>query len=317
MNSKKHKAVYILLTSLAIYVFYYGTFISPKGNLLCSYHQVYSPNYADGVYIVPFDKAKSVQLFFKLEGSWAYGYPYIQDGKFFCRLLRNNKNLEEGVDSTLVMVDDYKNNIANKDAVQILMAVPGFVQSPIITKDLKNIYYKKEDKLYAFNQETGKERQISEDKIEADSNLLLARDQNVIYTKYSIRKEGDRYITEHSIIELYPNGETKVLIENGRYPAWYEKDKSIIYSSDKRVTYIYHLATGEQEDLGPDDWLGSPIVSPDRKYMLVERKNPASSPCGGNDAEYTYFVTRPHSVEMKKMREEGNEYNGVPFWLEE
>lgn len=318
MNAKKHRIIGVLLIGLTIYAFYHGWFIYPKGALLCSYNQAYTPKYHDGIYMVPFDRLKPVELFFRLDGYGGYDYPFIQDGKFFCRgFQENEKNKAEKRDSVLFMVDDYKNNIANKDAVQILMTVPGFVQSPIVTKDLSKIYYKKEDKLYAFERERSQEQQVNEDKIEVYSNLLLSKEQNVIYTKHSIQQEDDRYINKYTIVELYPNGETKVLIEDGRYPAWYEKDKSIIYSSDKSTTYIYDLVTGEKEDLGPDHWAGSPMVSPDKKYLLVRKKNPDAAPGWGNEAWFTYFITRLHSVEMKKIRKEGNDYNGVPCWLEE
>lgn len=317
MNSKKYGCISILLVAFAIYTFYNGAFLSPKGNLLCSYHQAYSPKYSDGVYIVPFDKAKPVQLFFEMEGSWAYGYPFIQDEKFFCRLLRNNKNAEEGVDSTLIMVDDYKNNISDKNEIQILMEVQGFVESPVVTKDLSTIYYRKKDKLFKFDRKTGKESKVNEDKIETFSKFLLVGDQNVIYTKVDSQQKGWLYGKKYSIVELYPNGETKVLIENGKFPAWYEKDKSIIYSNDQYITYIYNLMTGEREEIGPNTWVGSPIVSPDQEYLLVERKNPDASPSGGDESWYIYFVTQLRSAEMKKLRDEGYDYNGVPFWLED
>lgn len=326
MNKKYYKFGIGGLLCLLVYAYFQGAFIYPKGALLCSYQQAYSPKYEDGIYVVPFDKGEDVRLFFKSGSSFKhYNDPFIQDGNFFCTALFKidwKRDYAKEFTTVLFMVKDYKQNTPNQDNAKILVEIPGSIDHPIITSDLKHFYYVKTangaSRLHKFDRKKHETAFACEDAVDLYSKVLLEDGQNIIYTKKEQLKDGDRYITKYSIRRLYADGSTEILLENARYAAWYRKDKSIICSDDKRKTFLYDLHTGKRKELGSNKWRSSPIVSPRERTLLVEEVNPFNIPPFWNAPSGIYYIARLYNTgERRGMREEGNDYDGVPFWLEE
>lgn len=119
-----------------------------------------------------------------------------------------------------------------------------------------------------------------------------------------------------SIIKRYPAGEIEVLVKDAIEFSWYEKNKSILYSDKDKSLHIFNLATQEKQFYAQTDWLGLPLISPDRNYLLVTRENPTY---GQRSCIPTVlqFITRAPFIEMLELPLFFFAKKRDPVWVDE
>lgn len=246
-----------------------GMFLAPEGYLLGHlYPFICRKCPEDGIYKVPLEKKEIPTLFFRYPGYEQYGYPFLQDGKFFCVGYHSDdwENYDVAKRSALFMAEDARR--VQPGSAEILVETIGTMESPVLSDDLRYVYYRKYENqyLYKFDRETKTESKVSDDDLERGANILLLEDQSVIYGR-----EGNSSMKYYGydIVQVKKDGERKVLIENASKPIWYEKEKVFLYSNGKK-NYFYDLQREESVEIegSTENWLRMPQFSPDKQYLV-------------------------------------------------
>lgn len=267
----------------------------------------------DGVYIASLDQQSEMRQFYSHYYE-LYDFPFMQDNNFFCVGYK-----EEFTESTLLMVEG---GLPSKKETTVLMKVKGNIKFPVITKDLNLIYYIKglrepkkgyKNSLCRYDRSTQKEYVLVEGGVDENSKILLCIDGSVIYVREEphIPNSTDKSRVKYSIHQLFPSGETKILVENSKSQVWLEEDKSILFSGKNKETgvfkdiYRYDLETQENTFICNQYWRYSPTISPDKKHLIFS----INTQYGGL---YYYLA----SVDGKKAKEiqQLRSSNSQPFW---
>lgn len=252
-----------------------GEFLHVQGQILIPLKQTEGPvSVSDGVYIITLDGTKKRELFFQDKGWGGYAFPWVQDHRFFCVGYRyhEDRSLQSHI-SRFYMVEQMRRT---ENAATVLMETPGMIFNPAITKDMRLVYYRREDeKLYCFDRKTGKESQIDGDKLVKDSSILVADDGAVIYCV-----EAD-----YALVKRMPDGKKEILLQGAWRPLWYEQGKSILYvlirkdlSSERR---LYRLADKSSVKIS-DYTYTARALSPDKQCLAYTASgywDPADTVC--------------------------------------
>lgn len=252
-----------------------------------------------GIYKIPLSENEERRQFFSVYSD-RYNYPFVQDGNFFC--VGYLKKLDQSV---LYMVKGAK---PSRETSEIIARVQGNMIFPAVTKDLNTIYFIKENNehkdkykynLYQYDRKEQKESVLSEDTVDTSSKILLLKDGSLIYTR------DDKC----TIMQVYPDGRSKILIETGMCPVWLDKDQRFLYCEyDSKAPnprpriMLYHLDTEEKSFVNYGMWNFSPTISPDKKHMIFSEN-------------HTFYLSTIEGKRIKIIRQLGG-YDNQPFWLE-
>lgn len=326
------------IAAVGIYDVHSGIFLHPSGSIL--YGSDGSPGdpmipsrnekAVEGIYRFSFSKEGKGGLFFCYPGGYAgYNNPTIEDGNFFCGAYKMDAMVshdlrywEEHAEFTIFAIQDYKQQMPLAEHAEILLQTKGIIGTFAVRKDQKKIYYTKYKSsktektsalyLYAFDCAANQEIQISEEPLAERSKLLLTDDDALIYAKEDTSATPDGI----SIIKRYPSGEIEVLVKDAVHFNWYEKNKSILYNDKDETLYIFDLGTKEKQLYAQTDWIGLPLMSPDRNYLLVMRENPNYGVITCIPSVLN-FITRAPYIEMREMPLFFLANKRNPIWVDE
>lgn len=188
-----------------------------------------------------------------------YAFPIIKGETLICVV----KDKETGCYAIIKVKNGQINQLMNSE---------NEIRFPVVSDDLNTIWYLQNgensslNSLWKYNRTTGEKKKIFDDHISLSSSILVSPDGSIILTQNSPKVDG-----YSRIIRIFPTGEINVLLSQSNSPAWYEEGKSIIYRDIKKQINKYDLETGEIINLGSDDrwWMYSPVVSPDKKNLLI------------------------------------------------
>jgi len=291
-------------TLLGSIYFYYtwknGAFMNIQGTLLVPINfDTIDKEGKSGFYEIVFPKGTVDRLYFSDDRYEKYMYPSMKKGIFFC--VAKKKAIGE-----FVLLE------VREEQVSELMHSDKEIHFPVVSEDLNSIWYlnyeKNENKiaskksewntisLWKYNRKTGMKEKLFDDHISFSSSILVTLDDSIILTQNS--DEGDS-----KIIQVSPTGDINVLIAQSNSPAWYEEGKSILYRDVKKQINKYDLKTGEITNLGSDNrwWRYSPVVSPDKKYLVI------------NDYELLYVFGGERDNQLKVISVDGKVECAVKF----
>lgn len=204
-----------------------------------------------GIYVISPNEKSKYKLFFADLKVRSFDFPLVQDKKFFC--VGYDSIAQKDV-SKLYLVDPI---LPENNRGEIIMQVYGRISYPVPTKDIKAVYYIKENKLFRWKRDEQKEEIISESSV--SGRFLLDHDERIYCS------------IDGSLVKLLPDGTTELLLENVGNITWYEKDKIILYASyvinDGKFQFgIYQLDNKKNTILGTLD-RRTLALSNDKKYL--------------------------------------------------
>lgn len=177
------------IAAVGLYDVHSGIFMHPSGSILYGSDGTsgdpLSPsrneNPQEGIYKFSFSKEDKGGLFFRYPGRYgAYNNPTIQDGNFFCGAYQMDtmeahdlRYWEEHAEFVVFAVPEYKQRMPLAEHAQIWLQVKGRIDTFVVRKDQKKIYYTKYKPaktektsslyLYAFDRAANQEIQLSEE----------------------------------------------------------------------------------------------------------------------------------------------------------
>lgn len=326
------------IAAVGLYDIHSGIFIYPSGSILYGSDgssgdpltSSRNEKPQEGIYKFTFSKEDEGGLFFRYpENYGGYNNPTIQDGNFFCGAYQIDvmeahelRYWEEHAQFVMFAVQDYKQRMPLAEHAQILLQTKGRIGTFAVGKEQKKIYYTKYKSsktektsalyLYVFDREANQEIQISEKPLAKRSTLLLTDDDALIYAIADTSAAPDGI----SIIKRYPSGETELLVKDAMDFSWYEERKSILYRDKDKSLHIFNLATQEKQFYAQTDWIGLPLISPDRNYLLVTRENPVYGRISCIPSALQ-FITRAPFVEMLELPLFFFNKKRDPLWVDE
>lgn len=255
---KDSTRVLCVMLCIVIYFSYrMGVFLQPTGGILMGGES--------GIYLYPFHDEKQVQVFFSNPNYEFYGDPFIQDGKFFCTSSFDKKR-DERI-NTLFMVNS---GDPSAQSGEILMQVPGEIHYPVISKDLKTVYFLRGRQLCKYDRVLGLETKVNHDSLDPYSKILLVDAQTIIYATENREETEQGEVTwERNIVLYRMDGHREILIRDAEAPAWLEEGESIFYSTTARDCYVYNILTKENTKVSDIRYTLTPVFSPDKKHYIA------------------------------------------------
>lgn len=251
------KVLCIIICVIIYFCFRMGVFLHPEGGILMGEQS--------GIYLYPFDDKKPAQLYFSNPDYAFYNDPFIQDGKFFCMSHFDKKRNERM--NTLFMVNNGDTSVQNGE---ILMQVPGEIHAPIISMDLKIVYFIRGDRLCKYDRISGLETKVNNDTLAPYAKILLVDDQTIIYATENREEDDQGEVKVTNNIILYRmDGSKEILIRDAGAPTWLKEKESIFYSTITRECYVYNILSKENTKVSDVRFAINPVFSPDKKYYIT------------------------------------------------
>jgi len=261
---------FFVINLLCNYSWKNGAFMNIQGTLLVPINcDTIAKEEKSGFYEIILPKGTVDRLYFSDDRYEKYMYPSMKKENFFCVA----KKKETGEFVLLKVREGEVSELMNSDKE---------IHFPVVSEDLNSIWYlnyeKNENKigsensewniisLWKYNRKAGTKEKLFDDHINFSSAILVTPDDSIILTQNS--DEVDGY---SKIIRVSPTGDINVLLAQANSPAWYEEGKSFLYRDVKKQINKYDLETGAITNLGSDNrwWWYSPVVSPDKKYLVI------------------------------------------------